>query len=159
LRARAAPDYMKVVRAPISELRLALEIGSTKTKEEREREREVWNRDMALLRSPQVEQSRDAVFRAGEIEKVDPEAYLALLETHHSFLLGIADQMEHVDQLQIGYWVDRISVVLVRLKRWDEAKLYIERFFALPDRYRLRFSPSVQASMMKRLERCRLRVG
>ena len=110
---------------------------------------------MELLRSPPVSQSQSALFQAGEMEKDDPEAYLKLMVSHCEMLLELGHQMEHVEQLQIGSWIDRLTIALVRLKRWEEAERRLEAFFALPDRYRGRSSPSQLDSMKKRLERCR----
>jgi hypothetical protein len=135
-------------------LRLALRTGSMKTKAEREREREIWNRDMGLVRSPRVKASETALYEASELERNDPEAYLKLIEAHTTLLLELGKQMKHVEQLQINAWFDRLSIILVRLKRWEEARRQLEEFFALPEHYRGRSSPSELRSMKKRLERC-----
>jgi len=158
-RARPNTEYLKRVQAPIDRLRLALQTGSIKTEQEKAQERQVWNRDMELLRSPRVSQSQSALFEAAETEKDDPEAYLKLIVAHCEMLLELGHQMEHVQELQIGSWIDRLSVTLVRLKRWEEAERRLEAFFALPDRYRGRASPSQLESMRKRLERCRKMLG
>ena len=97
--------------------------------------------------------------RLGETEKNDPEAYLKLLMAHCEMLLELGHQMEHVEQLLVGSWIDRLSIALVQLKRWEEAERRLEAFFALPDRYRGRASPSQLESMRKRLERCRKMLG
>ena len=158
-RARPNTEYLKRVQAPIDRLRLALRTGSIKTDQEKAQESQVWKRDIELLRSPRVSQSQLALFQAGEIEKDDPEAYLKLLVAHCEMLLELGHQMEHVQELQIGSWIDRLTVILVRLKRWEEAERRLEAFFALPDRYRGRASSSQLESMRKRFERCRKMMG
>ena len=60
-----------------------------------------------------------------------------------------------VDQeLQLGFWVDKLTATFVRLKRCHAALEWLERYFALPARYRSRSSPSDEAGLRKRLERC-----
>ena len=154
-RARPNLEYLKRVQAPLIRLRVALRTGSIKTEQEKAQEREVWKRDMELIRSPSVKQSQSALFQAGEIEKDDPEAYVKMVEAHCEMLLEMGHRMEHVEQLQVGYWIDRLTVTLVRLKRWEEAERRLDAFFALPDRYRGRSSPSELESLSKRLQRCR----
>ena len=158
-RARPQTEYLKRVQAPLARLRLALRTGSIKTEQEKARERQVWNRDMELIRSRRVSQSQSALFQAGEMERDDPVGYLRLIVAHCELLLELGHRMEHVEQLQIGYWIDRLSITLVRLKRWEEAEHRLEAFFALPDRYRGRASPSELESMRKRLHRCRKMLG
>ena len=158
-RARPITEYLQRVQAPIDRLRLALRTGSIKTEQEKAQERQVWNRDMELLKSPRVSQSQSALFQAGELEKDDPEGYLGLIVAHYEMLLELGHQMKHVEQLQVGSWIDRLTVILVQLKRWEEAESRLEAFFGLPDRYRGRSSPSQLESMRRRLERCRKMLG
>jgi hypothetical protein len=153
--ARPNTEYLQRVQAPIARLRLALKTGSIKTEQEKTREREVWKRDMDLIRSPAVEQSESRLFQADEIEKNDPDEYLRMIAAHCEMLLEIGQRMEHVEQLQFGSWTDRLTVTLVRLERWEEAERRLDAFFALPDRYRGRSSPSNLESLSKRLQRCR----
>ena len=70
-------------------------------------------------------------------------------------LLEHGGTMVHTEHLNVGFWIDKITIALARLKRWDEAKGWLDRFFGLPERYRKGSSPSEQDSMRKRLERCR----
>jgi len=158
-RARPNTEYLKRVQAPIDRLRLALRTGSIKTAQEKAQEIQVWKRDMELLRSPRVSESQSALLQAGEMEKDDPENYLKLIVAHCEMLLELGHQMEHVEQLLVGSWIDRLTIDLVRLKRWEEAERRLEAYFALPDRYRGRASPSELESMRKRLERCRKMLG
>ena len=80
---------------------------------------------------------------------------MKLIEAHCGVLLKISEQMKHVEQVQLGAWIDQLSILLVRVKRWEEAKQHLEAFFALPTSFRGRSSPSSLESMKKRLERCK----
>jgi len=90
------------------------------------------------------------------LEKNDPAAYVKLIEAHCELLLKLGGQMKHVEQLQLGAWIDRLTIMLVRLEKWREAKKRLEAYFALPMEYHGRSSPSALESMRKRLEHCRL---
>ena len=92
-------------------------------------------------------------------EDASSYTHLKLLMAHCEMLLELGHQMEHVEQLLAGSWIDRLSIALVQSKRWEEAERRLEAFFALSDRYRGRASPSELESMKKRLERCRKMLG
>jgi hypothetical protein len=61
---------------------------------------------------------------------------------------------QNVGQLQLGYWIDGISAALVRLKKWDEARHWLELFFGLDSRYQGRLAEGERQKMLKRLTRC-----
>jgi hypothetical protein len=156
LRARCHSQYFDAVRAPIERLRLASRTGSLKTPAEEARDRETRNRDIGLMRSPLVSDSERSVYEADAWEKSDPAAYVTLIEAHCELLLKLGEQMKHVEQLQLGAWIDRLTIMLVRLKKWREAKKRLDAYFALPAEYHGRSSPSELESMKRRLEHCKL---
>jgi hypothetical protein len=122
------------------------------------REREAWNRDLSAISTREMEKSQNAAFAATDYYKTKPARAVKVLETHCDRLLELGGSIIHVQELQLGYWVDRLTIALVYQKRWSEAKAWIERFLALPDRYRDRSCQSEQESLRKRLERC-IRMG
>jgi transposase len=98
--------------------------------------------------------AEEAAFAASNLAKSDPEAALQQYATYCNLLLDIGRTMMHVQELQLSYWVNRLTTTLVRLRRWREAHDWIERYFALPERYRRRSNPSEEAVLRKRLDRC-----
>jgi hypothetical protein len=62
--------------------------------------------------------------------------------------------MVHVQELQLGFWVDRLTGALVRLGRFREAHEWLDCYFALPSRYRARAGPAEEDRLQKRLARC-----
>jgi hypothetical protein len=152
-RVRLNPDYLATVRLPLERLRLALQTGSTKTKEEQTKERETWNRDIGVINSPRVQESQRAVFEAST-KKDNLEPYIQTVKFHCELLLELGRSMVHVEQLQVGYYLDRLTIALTRLKRWDEARRWLDLYFAVPERYRGRSSRGEVEAMTKRLERC-----
>lgn len=85
----------------------------------------------------------------------DPEAVIILTSAYIERLLRLGETMVHAEFLSVGYWIDRITIALARLKCWREAEVWLERFFTLPERYQKGSSQSEQDSMKKRLERRR----
>jgi hypothetical protein len=148
-----------MIKLPLKRLQLALRTGSVKTQKERAEERETLRRDLAMLRTPAVEESRRIVFRSEELQKSDPDSYLKSVESHCDMLLELGTRMEYTEHLQLGYWVDRLTIILVKLNRWKDAEARLMAFFALPNRYRKRSSASQLNSMRRRLERCRKALG
>ncbi len=108
---------------------------------------------------PEYAGSRSAAHEASGRATDDPEGYINTVQAHVELLLRLGERMQHVQELQIGYWIDSLTIALVRSKRWEEAERRLDAFFSLPDRYRGRSSPSQLEAMRKRLERCRKMTG
>jgi hypothetical protein len=151
-------DYLNLLKKPLSDLEHALRSGDMPETAEEIREREAWNRDLSAISTREMEKSQNAAFAATDYYKTKPARAVKVLETHCDRLLELGGSIIHVQELQLGYWVDRLTIALVYQKRWSEAKAWIERFLALPDRYRDRSCQSEQESLRKRLERC-IRMG
>jgi hypothetical protein len=147
-------DYFKTIRRPIDDLRTMERTGRLPEREEDRRDREAWGRDLEVLRTPEVGAAQEAAFAAMHLAKSDPEAALQQFTGYCNLLLDLGPSMVHVQELQLGFWVDRLTATLVRLKRWREALEWLERYFALPARYRGRSNPSEEAGLQKRLDRC-----
>jgi len=147
-------EYFKVVRLPINGLRMMLRTGRVPESEGECLDREAWNRDINTLREPEIETAHSAAFAAIDAAKSNPENAAQQLTSYCKLLLGLGQSMVHVQELQLGYWVDRLTTILVRLKQWREALEWLDRYFALPARYRGRSSPSEEERLRKRQVRC-----
>ncbi len=154
-RARPTTSYFDRVRLPLDRLRLALRTGSAKTRQEEAEEREVWNREITLVNSLRAGEDYRAAWDALDRAKDDPEGVVIFAAPYVEKLLEHGKGMVLVEHLGIGYWIDKLTIALTRLKRWDEAMAWLDRYFTLPERYQKGSSPSEQDSMRKRLERCR----
>jgi hypothetical protein len=148
------PDYFKAIRLPINDLRTMKQTGRAPDSEEERRDREAWNRDIDSLRAPDVKAAQQAAFAAIDLAKTNPEAAVDQFTNYCNLLLALGKSMVHVQELQLGYWVDRLTASLVRLKRWCEAREWLDRYLALSPRYRARSSPSEEERLRKRLARC-----
>jgi hypothetical protein len=152
-------DYMKLIRRPISDLRQFRQRGVLSESVDERRASEAWARDHEALHSPVVQASNEAAFAATDMTMTDPEGAIAVWKPHCELLMALGESMVHVEQLQLGYWIDRISAALVRVKRWDEAIGWLEKYYGLPERYRGRSSASEDERLKKRLERCRRKLA
>ncbi|WP_438040241.1 hypothetical protein [Sorangium sp. So ce128] len=152
-------NYLDVVRRPLADLRHALRSGNFPKSSDAVRESAAWKPDLDALGTPDIENLSVAAFAALRLAKDNPSAAASALQTLVERLLALGKVMIHVQELQVGYWIDKLSIALVRLKRWDEARQWIETYFELPERYRARSSPSEQEGMQRRLERCRKMLG
>ncbi|WP_437723620.1 J domain-containing protein [Sorangium sp. So ce861] len=152
-------NYLDLVRRPLADLRHALRSGNFPESSDAVRESAAWKPDLDALGTPEIEDLSAAAFAALRLSKDNPSAAASALQVLVERLLALGKVMVHVQELQVGYWIDKLSIALVRLKRWDEARHWIETYFELPERYRARSSPSEQECMQRRLERCRKMLG
>jgi hypothetical protein len=148
------PGYFDLILLGIGDLLTLQRTGRLPESEESRREREAWNRDLGLLRKPEVQAAREAAFAATHIAKGNPEAAAQQYTTYCEFLLSLGKSMVHVQELQLGFWVDSLTGALVRMNRYREAHAWLARYFTLPPRYRARSGPSEEDRLQKRLARC-----
>ena len=147
-------DYFKAILLPVDKLRTMQQTGRLPESDEDRREREAWLRESEVFRRPDYTAAQQRAFGAMDIAKENPEAAIEVFSGHCEYLLNLGRSMVHVQELQVGYWVDRLTGALVRLKRWREAQHWLQRYFALPQQYRGRSSQSEEDRLEKRLARC-----
>ena len=150
-----SPGYFETASLPLLALRHLVATGDPLADERGAAERAAWDVDLAKLDAPEVEALQDAAFAAVDSARDDPVGAARTIEEYVEMLLSLGRSMVHVQELQVGYWVDRLTIILVQLKRWDDGRRWLERYLALPERYRDRSSPSEEAAIRKRLLRCR----
>lgn len=150
-----SPKYMQSILRPVADLEVMLRRGRFPESALERRDKEVWNRDMKALQSRDVRASGAAALAATKIAKTDPNTAVAAYAQHCETLLRTGQSMVHVDQLQLGGWIDKLTGALVRLSRLDEAAMWLERYFGLPERYRERSSQQQGEQLRRRLDRCK----
>ena len=145
--------YLEKLFLPLDRLRLAERTGSPQTEEEVKREIGVWNHDLALI--GQLRPAQVSAFEALNRWKENPQQLVDVLTDHCEELLTVGKEITHTQELQIGYWINKLSAALVREKQWNTAEYWLSLFFSLPERYRQRSCESELLGMEKRLNRCR----
>lgn len=80
------------------------------------------------------------------------------LGTYCRGLIQLGEELVYVENIQLGYWIDRLTAALVRLKEWNQSADWLGIYFALPERCRLHSPSSVEERLRKRSEHCRERL-
>ncbi len=158
IRAEPTQQYLDVVRASLERLRLVVKTGSTYSPHEEEREKSAWERDLLLIRkidkTPVARKAHDRLFD----HRNKPEKVVEAVKPYIEQLLAAGKEMSSMNtgQLQLGYWIDGISAAFLKLKKWDEARYWLELYFGLDVRYQDRLSRGEKEKMLKRLKRCKI---
>lgn len=149
-----SPDYFRAILLGIDDLRAMQRTGQLPESAEDRQEQETWRQDSEVLRRPEVKAEQKKAFAAMDIAKSNPEAAVQTFSSYCNLLLDLGKSMVHVQELQLGFWVDRLTGTLIRLERFGEAYEWLNRYFALPPRYRGRSSGGEDDRLQKRLARC-----
>ena len=148
------PKYFSIIQAPLEQLRRALATGSLQTKEEARRVGRQWSRDLEMIEVLRKKHREEVLFRALDTAKENPEGVVEVMEPYCTALLKLGKKLVYVEELQICYWIDALTIAFVRLKRWQDAKQWLDLHLALLERYHGRSSRSMEATLHKRLKRC-----
>jgi len=151
-------DYFDLVMRPLEHLRVALRKGRLPAldpdKQARLRE------DFAKLATPEMKEwSARAIQASIHLAKADPEKAAEIFASHCKRLRLLGAELYDPSQAQLGYWIDRLTVALVRLNRWQEAREWLVDYFQLDPQFRLRSSPSEEEGLKKRMARCEKELG
>ena len=123
---------------------------------EESQRRAEWNRDMRFIQK--LDQNSVAA-RARDAEwyhRHDSEKLVDAVTPHIQQLLDAGNKVapQNIGHLQVGYHIDAVSAALVKLKRWDKGRHWLELFFGLDPRYQ-QGPASDKEKMLRRLERCK----
>ena len=152
----ATMPYVRVATASVDRLRAALQTGWVPLSSEESRRRTEWNRDMGFIRN--LDQNSVAA-RARDVEwyhRDDSEKVVDAVMPHIKQLLDAGNKVapQNIGHLQLGYHIDAVSAALVKLKRWEEGRYWLELFFGLNPSYQ-QGPASDKEKMLRRLERCK----
>lgn len=81
------------------------------------------------------------------IELVQP--YIEGLE------LGKTFHKKNTGQLQVGYYISKLTTAYAKVNDWEQVIYWSELFFSLPKNYRDRSSNTEQEKIMKRIDRAK----
>ena len=97
-----------------------------------------------------------AVYKAaqGAIGKKEPPEALVLAVSALCDALYERAARTRDDSSEIGYWTDKLTIALVKLKRFDEALRWIRRFEDAPSAVRGNTAGGVSNVLKKRRARC-----
>jgi hypothetical protein len=160
IRIEPRTEYVTVVMASLDRLQMALQTGSILTPAEESQKRAVWNRDMRFIQNLNQTSVATKAKEAEWYHRHDSEKLVDTLKPHIRQLLDAGSKVapENRGHLQLGYEIEAISAALVKLKRWDEGRYWLELFFGLdPD---FQEGPERdKEKMLRRLERCKAKLA
>ena len=117
-------------------------------------EETTWARDIqrlgALARSPAARRARAAVSPRTRADRATDA-----VAAYCTQLLAASRDVTHLELLEIAYWIDRLTIALVRARRFDVASHWLERLARLPTRYTCEVSATARQRLARRHERCR----
>ena len=87
----------------------------------------------------------------------DSEKLVDALKPYIRQLLDAGSKVapQNKGHLHLGYHIEAISAALVKLKRWDEGRYWLELFFGLDPHFQ-EGPQSDREKMLRRLERCKV---
>jgi hypothetical protein len=142
------PAFTQFATAPMERIERYAKTGSEFTVEEQEANRRRWDETRAFHDSDVYKRARDATWK----EK-DPEAVATAVSAFCDALYERAEQSRD-DSLEIGYWTDKLTIALVKLKRFDDALHWIRRFDDAPKAMKERAADGVLGALRRRRTRC-----
>lgn len=146
-------NYFKVLTCSLDDLRGYRSSGRLLESDRERLDREAWIVEAEWLQAAPVKESEQRAWAADERAKTNPDDGIPDLEAQCCLLLELGKRMTHVEQLLMGFWVDRLTTAQMKAKRPADARAWIERWFALPERYRGRSSESQSERLRTRLAR------
>jgi hypothetical protein len=158
IRIEPTQQYLSAVSASTDRLRMALQTGSIFTAQEQGQNRSKWNNDVTSVHKLNQTSTATKARDADWYHRNDPEKVIDAFKPHIKQLID-AGKSTDPSHLQVGYWVDGISAALVKLKKWDEGKYWLDLFFSLDGQFRKGLPKTQESSMLNRLARCNVQLG
>lgn len=154
--AEATMPYLRVVTATLDRLQTALQTGWVPPSCEEAREQAEWNRDMRFINELNQTSVAAKAMEAEWYHRQDSEKLVDAVIPHIQQLLDAGNEVapQNVGHLQLWYDIDALSAALVKLKRWEEGRYWLELFFGLNAAYQ-QGPASDREKMVNRLERCK----
>lgn len=112
----------------------------------------MYDPDMAKIEELHPIESR--AFKALKTSKDNPQKVIDIIEPLCEKLLALGNEIEKTEELQIYYWIDNLTIALVRLKEYEKAHRWLKIAKKLPERYRERSNNSEQERINKRYLKC-----
>ncbi len=151
-------EFTAPARLPLAALRQTLRTGLIGNGGSRRKEAATLLKDSNRLDSLNASEVHDRAWRALDSSTGISERVCAI-ESYCVALIELGERSVHVEHLQLGFWVDKLTAALAATSNWMSVTVWIERFFALPERYRGRSSHTEQKALRARLVRARARMA
>lgn len=147
--------YLEIAMAPIERLQNALLTGSLKTKSEVTENRISENTVRDFLNQ---QGNRHKEFFEAQDRK-DLGDVVRICSSYIDACLEFSPQTDHVEEFQIAYWYNQLTISLVKQGQWEQAKKRIEQLLSLPERFVKKSSDTEKDALNRRLKRCNRQLG
>lgn len=134
---------------PLDRIERYIRTGSEDTSEEREAKDRSRIAAREFYESAVYKRARDIAWAGNQDPQAAVDAICELCEAMYGRVEDVGNEA-----LDIGYWTDKLTVAMAKLKRFEDALCWLRRFETLPDSVRDRTSRGVLASLSKRKVRC-----
>lgn len=109
--------------------------------------------EMALIGA--LDPLKKKAFQVLNTSKEDPQKVIEIIEPLCNKLLKIDNNIEKTEDLQIYFWIDNLTIALVRVKDYLSAYEWLKIANELPERYKRRSNNTEQERIQKRYIKCR----
>jgi hypothetical protein len=152
------PQFTTFATGSLERIERYARTGSELTPQEQERQhaqqRRVWEQARAFYESDVYKRARDAT----SAKEKDPERIVPAVSALCEALYERVDRGD-AEALEIAYWTDKLTINLVKVRRFEEALRWIGRFESASEAVRARASASVVDAIQKRRARCEAEVA
>ena len=145
-------EYLDLAELPIDVLQRAIQVGDIKTKKEKKEEKQSWKAIEQFLKKNDPYQNNIFEWESEELK-------IKCISGYIDSCLNFSKKNLHVEEFQICYWYDLLTIALVKQKKWQDAKNRLDQMFNLPDRFFDRSCKSEKERLQKRSVRCNRMIG
>ncbi|HEX2788638.1 MAG TPA: J domain-containing protein [Ignavibacteria bacterium] len=147
------PSYYEFAKLPTEKFKKILSEGII-TCEEEKKNNEIWNDELSLIESIRSKHGEMELFKVLDIGKENPSVVIEKLEPYVNDLLLLGEKITNVQELQVMFWIDKLTINMVRLKDFKNAVNLFEKAFLLSEKYWERSNNTEKNSILKRYEKC-----
>lgn len=103
----------------------------------------------------ELEQARHKIWDLYNNNSVDDFEKSQLIENLLKEMFDIENKITYKEELQIGYWINELTISYVKQKKFGEAFYWLQKFIFLPNQWKLRSNNSELEAINKRFDRCK----
>lgn len=146
-------DYYKICTLPINKLQGLIDEKIIESDEELKQEAS-WENDLEKIEKLEQQYEVFKLYKLLDESKKSPKLIIEALTPYVQGLFNFGEQIVNVRELQIIFWIDKLSIAHVRIKDYKSAINLIEKANKLSSQYWERSNNSEKTSIEKRYKRC-----
>ncbi|MBL7128786.1 MAG: J domain-containing protein [Ignavibacteria bacterium] len=147
-------QYYDIAKLSIDDLKNGLITGKIEETNEVRKKKESWESDLNMIKKVEQKHGDMKLFEILDESKSNPERVIQNLRPYVEDLLNLGKRILNVGELQVMYWVDKLTIAYVRIKDYKTCFELLERIYKLPEEYWDRSSNSEKNGIKKRYEKC-----